>query len=201
MSASGPPGWLAVTEARARLVLSDPSMESSGHLAAFAVNTISRRGPEQLVDGQDHEQRRLAAGPVRYGPAVRGRGGQCLKASLIFAPACLVSPLTWSPRPSVLRRRLPVARPTLFLAPPLTASASCAIFLAMLMGGCLSWGHLAGADAAGTSGAGCPFSDSWSAAEACRGAGRRPNICPQLRRPSSGLRWRWGGGEPFPWAL
>ncbi|MET7914163.1 hypothetical protein ABZS98_39375 [Streptomyces avermitilis] len=35
---------------------------------------------------------------------------QCLKASLIFAPACLTLPLTWSPRPSACRRRLPVAR-------------------------------------------------------------------------------------------
>jgi hypothetical protein len=32
------------------------------------------------------------------------------------------------------RRRLPVTRPAVFLAPPLTASALCAIFLAMLTG-------------------------------------------------------------------
>src|ERR1700689_3930451 len=51
-----------------------------------------------------------------------------LKASLIFAPAILVSPLTWSPRPSAFRRELPVARPTAFLARPFTASAWCASF-------------------------------------------------------------------------
>src|ERR1022692_1973427 len=65
-------------------------------------------------------------------PAMRSL--QCLTASLIFAPACLVLPLIWSPRPSARRRRLPVARPTAFLKPPLTASALCAIFLAILTG-------------------------------------------------------------------
>src|ERR1017187_5566245 len=70
--------------------------------------------------------------------AARVRDGQCLNASLIFAPACLVLPLTWSPRPSACRRSLPVARPVVFLAPPLTASALCAIFLAILMVDCLS---------------------------------------------------------------
>src|ERR1022692_1398162 len=65
-------------------------------------------------------------------PAMRSL--QCLTASLIFAPACLVLPLIWSPRPSARRRRLPVARPAAFLMPPLTASALCAIFLAILTG-------------------------------------------------------------------
>jgi hypothetical protein len=57
-----------------------------------------------------------------------------LRASLIFAPAILVSPLIWSPRPSAFRRDLPVARPTAFLAPPFTASALCASFLKILTG-------------------------------------------------------------------
>src|ERR1039457_3117 len=69
----------------------------------------------------------------RYGTDRADR--QCLKASLTFAPACLVLPLAWSLRPSARRRRLPVTRPALFLAPPLTDSALCAIFLAMLMAG------------------------------------------------------------------
>src|ERR1035438_7886963 len=83
-----------------------------------------------------------------------GPGGQCLKASLTLAPACLRSPLVWSPRPSASRRGLLVARPAFFLAPPLTASALCAIFLAILIGGCLSRAHPGGASAlAGTSAA------------------------------------------------
>src|ERR1039457_6973805 len=69
------------------------------------------------------------------GARLAARGGQCLKGSLTFAPACLVSPLTWSPRPSARRRRLPVTRPADFLALPFTASALCAIFLAILMAG------------------------------------------------------------------
>lgn len=36
--------------------------------------------------------------------------GQCLKASLTFAPACLALPLSWSQWPSARSRRLPVSR-------------------------------------------------------------------------------------------
>src|SRR6202161_904310 len=59
--------------------------------------------------------------------------GQCLKASLTLAPACLVLPLNWSARPSVRRRVLPVARPKYFLVAPLAASALWASFLPMLI--------------------------------------------------------------------
>src|ERR1700689_2031923 len=62
-----------------------------------------------------------------------GPGRQCLKAALTLAPACLRSPLAWSARPSASRRGLSVARPAGFLAPPLTASALCAIFSAILI--------------------------------------------------------------------
>src|SRR5580658_4999736 len=64
-----------------------------------------------------------------------GPGGQCLRASLTLAPASLRSPLAWSPRPSASRRGLSVAYPAVFLTPPLTASALCAIFLAILIRG------------------------------------------------------------------
>src|ERR1700691_1324424 len=66
-------------------------------------------------------------------PAIRAFS-YFLTASLIFAPAILVSPLTWSPRPSAFSRGLPEARPAVFLTLPLTASALCAIFLKILMG-------------------------------------------------------------------
>src|SRR5580692_8721285 len=66
------------------------------------------------------------------------RQGQRLTASLTLAPACLRLPLAWSARPSVRRRRLPVSRPAVFLKAPLTAWALCAIFLEILIGGCLS---------------------------------------------------------------
>jgi hypothetical protein len=46
----------------------------------------------------------------------------------------LVSPFTWSPRPSAFSRGLPVARPAVFLAPPFMASSLCAIFLKILTG-------------------------------------------------------------------
>src|ERR1700683_4886631 len=83
-----------------------------------------------------------------------GPGRQCLRASLTLAPACLRLPLAWSPRPSASRRGLSVARPAVFLALPLTASALCAIFLAILIGGCLSRARPGGASAlAGTSAA------------------------------------------------
>src|ERR1700691_1351732 len=45
--------------------------------------------------------------------------GQRLKASLILSLACLASPVTFSARPLVLSRRLPVTRPVLFLVIPL----------------------------------------------------------------------------------
>src|ERR1700677_3617887 len=74
--------------------------------------------------------------PDRVADAARiGAFSYFLKASLTFAPAILLSPLTWSPRPSAFRRELPVARPTAFLAPPFTASALCANFLKILTGG------------------------------------------------------------------
>src|ERR1700733_9616593 len=76
--------------------------------------------------------------PSRTGsPPGRVPGGQCRAASLIFAPACLRLPLAWSARPSARRRRLPVRRPAILLALPLTASALCAIFLEILMVSCL----------------------------------------------------------------
>src|ERR1700683_1518592 len=83
-----------------------------------------------------------------------GPGRHCLKASLALGPGLPESPLAWSPRPLASRRELPVARPAVFLAPPLTASALCATFLAILIGGCLSRARPGGASAlAGTSAA------------------------------------------------
>jgi len=76
--------------------------------------------------------RRVAPGKARAWQA--GLRCQRLKASLIFAPACLRLPVACSRRPLACRRRLPVTRPAVFLAPPLAVSALCAIFLAMLTG-------------------------------------------------------------------
>src|ERR1700722_16199953 len=83
----------------------------------------------QTKAGQDDGLRSAFADAARMGAF-----SYFLKASLTFAPAILLSPLTWSPRPSAFRRELPVARPTAFLAPPFTASALCANFLKILTG-------------------------------------------------------------------
>jgi hypothetical protein len=80
----------------------------------------------------------ISAGRWRSTPPLPGipPGDQRLRASLIFVPYCLTLPLAWSRRPLACSRRFPVRRPTVFMAEPLTASALCAIFLPILMGGC-----------------------------------------------------------------
>lgn len=100
-------------------------------------------------------------------PAVRAFG-YFLKASLIFAPAILVSPFTWSPRPSAFSRGLPVARPAVFLAPPFMASILCAIFLKILTGDTFRMVHSAGTQALRSSGPGRPDPGS------CPAAARHP---------------------------
>src|ERR1700722_1600687 len=77
----------------------------------------------------------MADGRSRAGARWQALAGQGLRASLTLSPACLRSPLAWSPRPSASRRGLSVAWPAVFLAAPLTASALCAIFLAILIRG------------------------------------------------------------------
>jgi hypothetical protein len=89
---------------------------------AVCVPASVARAPEEMLELLARE--RIAVdGSGGLGRACPGAGCQLLKASLIFAPACLVSPFTWSPRPSARRRRLPVKRPRSLLARPLAASA------------------------------------------------------------------------------
>src|ERR1700730_7767733 len=93
----------------------------------------------------------LVARAAARGVGAAARGAQCLKASMIFAPACLVMLLAWSLRPSARRRR----RPAVFLAPRLTASALGRDFHARAYGRLPFVSCSAGAGAsAGTSAAG-----------------------------------------------
>jgi hypothetical protein len=58
---------------------------------------------------------RRSASPPVAGPGRQRSTGQRLTTSLAFAPACFMSPLTRSPRPSARSRRLRVSQPTLLL--------------------------------------------------------------------------------------
>ena len=114
---------------------SDAGQVGSGERCARKTGSpgrLTRRSPaaRKTRTGQDDGFRTALLTRPRMGAF-----SYFLKASLIFAPAILVSPLTWSPRPSAFRRELPVARPAVFLKLPFTASALCAIFLAILTGG------------------------------------------------------------------
>src|SRR3954463_16004510 len=71
--------------------------------------------------------------PDGYG-VLRVRGDQCLNASLIFSPACLMFELVWSALPSASSCSLSVALPTVSLTLPPVSSALLSTLSSKAMG-------------------------------------------------------------------
>jgi len=120
------------------LVVAEHRRVRIGPAAARCLPAIPRRGAGTAsregtgLDSGRHgvvQQARPCGACVRHRPPChvpdlrRVRPGRSApEASVIFALACLMSPLDWPARPSVRRRQLPARRPIILLVAPLTAS-------------------------------------------------------------------------------